>query len=450
MLMQRVLLWLVLFALLAGCVAPARPPAMRLFGAPAVAVAPPPVGAPQLAVELAEVRAMRATLSDRQRAVIAQWDSGAIVRWNQLARTLVQRNSFTPLRAARAYVLLSVAQHDAIAQAQTQQRAFARRMPGPEAGGVAPLVVDDAPGSYPSDHAAAAGAAATVLASLFPADTPQIEQQRVEHEESRLRAGANSRSAIAAGDTLGRQVATALLAHADADLVAIGTWDRVIPSGPGKWISDPSLPMPPELPEWAHLRPWLMESPDQFRAPPPPAFGSPAFQQALDEVRRISDTRTPEQLAIATRWADGPGSVTPPGRWNQIAADLIAARGMPLLEAARILALLNMAMMDAGIAVWDSKYTYWYIRPFNADPSITTPITRPSHPSYPSGHAGFSGAAAEFLGAVFPERHAELAALAEEAAMSRVYAGIHYRFDSQAGLQIGQAVGQLAAAQLNR
>jgi membrane-associated phospholipid phosphatase len=103
-----------------------------------------------------------------------------------------------------------------------------------------------------------------------------------------------------------------------------------------------------------------------------------------------------------------------------------------------------MAMMDAGIACWDGKYHYMLIRPPQVEPSITTPIGLPNFPSYPSSHACFSGAGAETLAYAFPAERGYLTAKAEEAAMSRVYAGIHYRFDSTAGLELGRDVARLA------
>ena len=98
-----------------------------------------------------------------------------------------------------------------------------------------------------------------------------------------------------------------------------------------------------------------------------------------------------------------------------------------------MMALVNMAMMDAFIGCWDSKFTYWLVRPWQADAGITTPIGQPPHPSYPSGHACGSGAAAGVLGALVPAHAAELERMAIEACDSRVYAGIHYRFDAVAG-----------------
>ena len=103
-----------------------------------------------------------------------------------------------------------------------------------------------------------------------------------------------------------------------------------------------------------------------------------------------------------------------------------------------------MAMMDANIACHDAKFTYWLIRPYRADPAITTPIGRPQHPSHPSNHACMSGTAAYVLGVLFPDEARRLATMADEAGESRLYAGIHYRFDKDAGLGIARQVAALA------
>jgi membrane-associated phospholipid phosphatase len=186
-----------------------------------------------------------------------------------------------------------------------------------------------------------------------------------------------------------------------------------------------------------------MTSGRQFRAPPPPAFGSPEFLAAVAEVRRFSEERTPKQLAIAEFWADGAGTSTPAGHWNEIAASLLEENGASAERAAHVLAMLNAALMDAGIACWDSKYEYWLIRPSQVDPAISTPVGLPNFPAYVSGHSTFSGAAAEVLAAAFPSERRVLRAMAEEAAISRLYGGIHYRFDSDAGLDMGRRIGQL-------
>lgn len=406
---------------------------------------PPPLGSPQLQQELAELQAIRAALTPDQRMVVAGWDAGAVLRWNVIARDLVARYESDPLNASRLYLVLSVAQYDALqASARLQQR-YQRTMPAVADGGIAPLVTVRAVGSYPSEHAALAAAAVAVLSEFFPGSAAALAMAQAEEEESRLWAGTNCRSDLVAGEDVGRQIAQGLIARSRNEMSALKHWNVTPPTGSGKWVIDADDPLPPAAPEWGLLQPWLMQRPDQFRAPPPPAFDSPEFAAALKEVRTISDHRSDEQVRIATFWADGVGSATPPGHWNAIAATTIAASKMREEDAARTLAYLNMALYDAGIAAWDTKYAYWLIRPWQADTKIVVALKRrPNHPSYVSGHSTFSAAAATFLGAVFPDHEQEFSAMAEEASLSRVYAGIHYRFDGEAGLALGRSVGRLA------
>jgi membrane-associated phospholipid phosphatase len=191
------------------------------------------------------------------------------------------------------------------------------------------------------------------------------------------------------------------------------------------------------------MRPFFLTSGNQFRPPAPPDCDSPEFRAALAEIRHFSDTRTPEQLAIAQYWAGTTGSLVA-GLWNEKVSGLITQHHLNERRAAHALALTNMAAMDANIACHDGKYAYWFIRPFQADPAITTPIGRPNHPSYPSNHACVSGTFAYVLGALLPGERDQLAAQADQAAESRLYAGIHYRFDKDAGLEIARRVTGVA------
>jgi membrane-associated phospholipid phosphatase len=192
------------------------------------------------------------------------------------------------------------------------------------------------------------------------------------------------------------------------------------------------------------VRPFLFTDVTQFRAGPPPAFGSPEFNAALAVVRHISDTRTAEQLAIVDKWLDGNNSPQPPGRWNTIAAGLIERDGLDERRAARTFALMNMAMMDTHIACWDRKYTSWRLRPWQADPLITTPRGRPHHPSNPSGHACAGGAGSGVLAGLFPNDKREIMAMADEEGFSTVLSGVHFPYDVADGLRIGRAIGALA------
>jgi PAP2 superfamily protein len=223
-------------------------------------------------------------------------------------------------------------------------------------------------------------------------------------------------------------------------------WNETVPRGPGKRFSSESPPKLPLLPLWSTVKPWLVNKSDEatLMLPPPSVYNSQQFNQSLREVKQISDNRTTKQLQIAQFRADGVGTVTPPGHWNQIACDLISSYHLNELRSARTVALMNATVMDAGIHCWNCKYTYWYIRPSQADPTITTPVGLPNFPSYVSGHSSFSAAAGDVLSYLFPTERSELQAQVQEASLSRLYASIHYRFDCDQGLKVGRGVAQLA------
>jgi hypothetical protein len=181
-----------------------------------------------------------------------------------------------------------------------------------------------------------------------------------------------------------------------SDTVFQGT----IPVGPGLWVPTPPAFAPPLEPLAGTWRTWNISSGSRFRPPPPPAFDSRPYERELREVYDVSQALTDEQKRIADFWADGPGTVTPPGHWNQIALDLIRSYRLSDRAAARVLAALNTAQADAFVACWDSKFTYWSERPVTAirreiDASWLSYIVTPPFPAYVSGHSSTSGAPAE-------------------------------------------------------
>ena len=191
-----------------------------------------------------------------------------------------------------------------------------------------------------------------------------------------------------------------------------------------------------------------MTSQDQFRSPLPPAVGSAAFLADLAEIRQISDTRTAAQTQIAAFWALNAGTPTAAGFWLQVATDGINSHGLSEREATHLYALAGATMYDAVIGCWDAKQTYWYIRPWQADVAITTTaaVGKPNHPSYPSGHSCVSASGAEVISTFFPEQRAQLEAMVAEAGLSRMYGGIHYRFDITAGQTLGRNVARFTIA----
>jgi membrane-associated phospholipid phosphatase len=175
-----------------------------------------------------------------------------------------------------------------------------------------------------------------------------------------------------------------------------------------------------------------------------PSLDSKSLELALDEVRRSSSNATANERELIRAWADGAGTSTPPGHWNAIAAGLIAEHRLSELAAAQTLSLLNIALMDAGIACWRTKYTYWIPRPNQLDPNIKPLVPVPNFPSFTSGHSAFSSAAAKALGYIFPEEKVLLRKMAEQAALSRLYAGIHFGFDVNEGLLQGERIANAA------
>ena len=345
----------------------------------------------------------------------------ASVRWNAIARGLVasQPPAYLPPKmgqqaALRALTYLSLAQYNAVVAAEKAGE-------------------ND---THPSEQGAVAGASAAVLTYLFPSAKTFIDAKVAEQEATPGQPG-DEHTNFDAGEQIGRGVGedVKLLAGRD-NFYAVG----IGPTGPGGWI-----PIgPPVFPRLGEMRTFFMTSGKEFRPGPPPFSPSPKFLAALAEIEHFSDTRTAEQIRIARFWAFPSVSLVA-GYWNEQASALIVDRQMSERDAAHAFALMNMAAMDANIASHDAKYTYWLIRPSQADPiGITTVVPLPNHPSYPSNHAAVSGADANILGHLFPSDKSRLASLAQEAAISRLYAGIHYRFDMDAGLKIGRQVAQLA------
>jgi hypothetical protein len=197
------------------------------------------------------------------------------------------------------------------------------------------------------------------------------------------------------------------------------------------------------LPNFGKVAAWMMTAADvaKERPGPPPSTSSAQMQQELAEVRDTVDRLTGDQLKVAYRWNDGAGTYTPPGHWNDIATEHVRDAHWSEVRAARALALLNMALHDAAVGCWDAKYAYFNPRPSQLDPSIKTVIGLPNFPSYTSGHSTFSAAAAVVLSYLFPGGAGNFEAMRDEAGISRLYGGIHYRSDIETGKEHGQRIG---------
>jgi hypothetical protein len=365
----------------------------------------------------------------------------ASVYWQAQTRTLVTSASASPIASGRIYALVSVGQYAAVtdAIALVDDGMSPQNPNGFGAGGrdVEELL-----------RGAVAGASAQVLGYLFPASKTAIDARVTEFGDA---TPGDLHPEFVRGVTVGRAAGQTMVDWGRADGFTRPATIVVPPPTPGVWFPAPgAAPAGLQLPG---MTPYFLTSAAQFHAPPPPAFGTMAFMTALNEVSQISLTRTAFQLSEAHKWNYAAPSPTPPGFWNLTAAGYIEDAGLSELEATHVFALMHAAMSDAQIGCWETKFTEWVMRPSQAAtalglPAITLPTGLPNHASYPSGHSCLSAAAAVVLGEFFnsPDQLVELSTFVRDAGLSRIYGGIHYRFDVVEGNNLGRSVAAVALA----
>jgi hypothetical protein len=348
-----------------------------------------------------------------------------ILFWNKTALDLVKKYSVPPPKASRMLGLLHVSMFEAANSAQTKYQPYEE--------------IDESLQGVPA-AVVAAQAAAYILAKEFPSEEVSIENLL----------------SLRANTTEGGQ-GVAQRIHQNHPLEFFPMEDPAVIDG---YVWEPTPPKYASylLKEWCALKPLGIHSALEFRKKGPPSPDTSAFKSNLEEVKRIGErnsvVRTQDQTEIALFWADGAGTVTPPGHWNQIAADIIRQKNLDTVDAARVMALLNLALADAAIVAWDMKYVFQFARPVNVfqqdgwEPLIVTP----PFPEYVSGHSTFSGAAARVLTNVFGNmafsstsdgvmgairNYTSFEHAAEEAGKSRIYGGIHFSFSDVDGRAAG-------------
>jgi hypothetical protein len=381
-------------------------------------------------------------------------ESDVVIDWNTAALSAIRTNSTTPPQASRALAILHTSIYDAVNGVFRTHEPYFVKEKGP---------------ANASEEAAASAAAHKALTTLFPANAATFEEL---HQA--ILAGIRDSASKRRGVEWGASVADKILRWRSDD----GSTAMVTPPGgsdPGEWRPTPPAFADYLLPQWGFVTPFAMPTSSFFRPKGPPALNSATWAADYNEVKALgeenSTTRTAEQTKIAHFWADGAGTVTPPGHWNVIAKDVAARNNMR--QKARLFALLNVAMADAAICAWDAKYTYNFWRPVTAiragetdgnpatvpDPSWTSLIITPPFPDYTSGHSTFSGAAAAVLSLFYGTPRVPFSTTsdglpgvvrgfrgfqqaAREAALSRLYGGIHFRSANEDGLEAGLAIGE--------
>ena len=448
---------IVLCLLLAGCVAPPPPVA-----APATTTAPMsvepnagswqtwvvtdvaalrPSAPPEQTATQAELQEVQAAVAGRDEAAlqqIAYWDSGSpSYRWIEIAFAQNRAKPSSGPRVFRMMSLLNVAIYDALVVAWDAKYMYNRARPATLDPALLVLAQHTDSPSYPSEQAVAAGAASTILAYIYPDLAQSFLDKAQAAADSRVLAGASFPSDVAAGLALGKAVAEAVIARAQID-DALPAWDGVIPTGPGYWTGE--KPVEPNAGKW---QPWLMASSDELRPEAPLAYDSPELAVELQEVQTF--TRTWQSNTIAANWQMPPGAFE---SWYVFASLRMFENGLDAnpVRAARTYALMSVAQYDAIIACWDAKYTYWYFRPVQMDATLTTVFPTPNYPSYPSGHGCGSGAISAVLADQFPAYADFILGRATEALESRMWAGIHFRFEMAVGRKMGEAVAEKVIA----
>lgn len=449
--------------------------------------APTAVTSTAYIAELNEIKALQNAITPDQQTKISYWNAGSTLRWNELLRQLVAKYNLPPYQnadgtypfpnannpfayplfpfanppyAARAYAYVSAAQYDALVAAWYYKRLYTRPAPYKTDATIIPRVTPTDLPSYPSEDAVVSGVTAEMMKLLFPGEIAFIQEKADEEKLAKITSGAATRSDMDAGEALGRLVAQKFTTRARADKAgaAAGTqtdWTNfetvTTAKGETPWISLESPHRPPMLPLFGNVTPFLFDPTitATLRPVAPPLTGSAQMKTEMDEVYDNIKNQTREKTRIVQFWADGVATYTPPGHWDAIAAEDFIAKNFSEVRWARNMALLNMSMMDAAIVCWNTKYYYFNPRPTQMNAAIKTLTGIPNFPSYISGHSTFSGAAATILGYIIPERAQAYADMANEASLSRLYGGIHYRSDCSMGLTTGQKVGAYAVARGN-
>ncbi|MEG4207792.1 phosphatase PAP2 family protein [Microcoleus sp. Pol7_A1] len=383
-----------------------------------------------------------------------QLSGNPVIEWNGVMLNAVRTGNTAPPLASRNMAMVHAAIYDAVNSISKKYSPY--------------RVNIDAPAGT-SAEAATAAAAHRVLVSVYPAQAATFDEAYAS-SLAKITDGKAKQDGIA----LGQQVADQIISSRSTDGIA-----KVVQytpkTDPGSWVPTPPALAAALAPQWAEVTPFAMTSGSQFRPPGPPALDSAKYAEEVNYVKEIgksdSLTRTPDQTAIAKFWANGAGTFTPPGHWNQIAQDASALAGNSLEDNARLFALLNIAEADAAISCWDAKYQYNFWRPVTAirqadtdnnpnttaDPLWTPLITTPPFPEYTSGHSTFSGAADAVMSSVFGSDFGfadrgdktvnslrtfeNFSQAADESGISRLYGGIHFMSANVNGLSVGRNVG---------
>ena len=375
----------------------------------------------------------------------------AVTDWNAIMQTTVSAPPTNPFFQARWGAIVQLAVFEAVNAVVGDYEPYLGTITAP-------------PGASPD--AAAIAAAYRTLVTLRPGSAAALDAARAQSLAA-IPDGPAKDAGIAAGEA----AAAAMLL-----LRANDGWDAVVPytpgTDPGDWQPTPPAFAAASFVQWGQVTPFGLAAGSQFRAPPPPALHTGKYANDYNEVKLVGRIDSPFRPQDRTDVARFYAAATPIQIFNPAARQVSAAQGKTLSENARIFALLAMAMADGSIAVFDTKYFYNRWRPVTAiwnadlddneqtepDPTWLPLITTPAFPSYSSAHATLSGAARAVLERAFGKHGLAITLtntqlglvlnytawkqITDDIDDARVYGGIHFRFDQEAGAHQGRQVGK--------
>lgn len=399
--------------------------------------------------------------------LVAAWFAASLVvsaradaldDWSAAYLRALKAENNTPPLGARSMAIYSIAVADAVNAIQHRWRPYLY-----------------SPTNAPADanvEAAVSAAAYRTALVLFPSRRADFESVWAATQTNLA-----DNAARTAGFQIGFASADAIVEARAAD--GSNTQVPYIPTNtPGAWRRTPPWFRPPDLPHWGLVKPFALTNAGQFRPPGPPALTSARYVADYNEVKAIgaknSTNRTDDQTLAARFWSDFSGTVTPPGHWTQITLALAQSNHLALTEKAHLLALVHIALADAGIACWDTKYAYNFWRPVTAairtddgndqtepDPQWESMLPAPSFPDYVSGHSTFTAAGGEVLRRWFgrddlpfsitsdtvkgvTRSYTNLSSVVAEIGHSRIWGGIHFPSADLDGQALGKQVGDWA------
>jgi len=379
---------------------------------------PPP---PAYKDEVADVLSAQNKLDDAGMQKIVFWNAGAPgYRWYNMMFKLW--TSDITGNGALANALIGTAIYDATVAAWDTKYAHNRPRPFAVNKDVKLYAPKPETPSYPCEHSVAAGVAVALISHFYPALTDSVNRMAQQLMASRVAAGVAFPSDTRAGFELGKKVAAKEIEQTK-DFLRKKQFDGKIPQKPGLWTGkNPMLPM-------AGLNKTIvLESASEFRPAPPPDFAK--------DMKELKDFKqTFSSRANAFYYAAQPAG-------HDLLTKKIFEYNVQTNppRVARIYAAVNVAYYDAFTACWDAKYTYWGIRPDQYDSTYKPLMQSPPFPGYPSGHAMMSGVVGELFPYLFPYDKDLFKKIAKEGAESRFHAGIHFRSDNDAGLELGSKV----------